>query len=114
MRAGQAVRPLGPQPGRSSNCSSFISLLGRCGSYYGALFGLTPRSSLGDGSRTYPLLHKQDQKLKIQALAKAGRRTGAARKLESRKAKVEGRKEVRGQKRYCGSPMRRTSARIGL
>ena len=29
MRAGQAVRPLGPQPGRSSNCSSFISPAGQ-------------------------------------------------------------------------------------
>src|SRR5437762_12682972 len=29
MRAGQAVRPPGPQPGRSSNCSSFISPVGQ-------------------------------------------------------------------------------------
>src|SRR5205807_5562312 len=49
------------------------------------------------------------------ALRKNRRLTGAARKLESRKAKVEGRREVRGQKCYCGSPMRRTSsAKHGL
>ena len=75
MRAGQAGPALGMgRLGRSSNCSSFCSNQGRCGSNYNPLWVQHPEAATAWISH-HPLLHYQTEKSKIQATALCRRDT---------------------------------------